>query len=439
MAGRSLRTLTIGSLLGLAIGVALGVLSPSLGDPGRELLVPLAGGLIRAWTNALRILVVPLVVSQLYLALASGFGQQTRAGRLGALTPVVFAGSFIVIVLLTVGVMLGAASFGLFDAIAVPPATAETAITGAAAPGGSVSWVDTLVPPNLVAAATTDNLLPLMVFAVAFGLAARRLGPELQGTLQSLFRAVSGATFVLVEWTLLVTPLVVLALGYRTALDSGARVGGILVGFTAVEITCLLLALAALYPLASLLGGISPGRFARAMVPSQIAAATSRSSLATIPALLRAAEGDLRLSPAVSASVIPLAGATLKLSRAVSNPCKLIFLAAVLGVTLDVRQVVIFLATILLLSPTTPGVPRVTSGLRSLPAYVAAGIPPEYVVLLGATTVVTDVFMTVLNATGYMTVNVILSRWTGPAPATAPSVLANDPAAVPEGAARAAP
>ena len=101
--------------------------------------------------------------------------------------------------------------------------------------------------------------------------------------------------------------------------------------------------------------------FARAAVPSQLAALTTRSSLATVPSLMLAAEQSLGLSPVVTASVIPLAGATLKLSRAVSNSTKFLFLAHVLGITLTPGQVAVFTATVLLMSPATPGVPSVAS------------------------------------------------------------------------------
>ena len=77
----------------------------------------------------------------------------------------------------------------------------------------------------------------------------------------------------------------------------------------------------------------------------------------------------------------------------------------------------VFTLTILLISPSTAGIPRVTSGTRSLPAYVAAGIPAEYVLLLGASNVITDVFMTLLNSTGYMTATVIIHRFAKGAPA----------------------
>jgi hypothetical protein len=47
----------------------------------------------------------------------------------------------------------------------------------------------------------------------------------------------------------------------------------------------------------------------------------------------------------------------------------------------------------------------------SLPVYIALGIPPVYVVLLAATTVVADVFMTLLNTTGYLTADVLVGRF----------------------------
>jgi Na+/H+-dicarboxylate symporter len=75
----------------------------------------------------------------------------------------------------------------------------------------------------------------------------------------------------------------------------------------------------------------------------------------------------------------------------------------------------VFTATVLLMSPATPGVPSVASASRSLPAYVAAGIPAEYVVLLGATTWMMDMLMTLLNSTGYLAAAVLVDRFAGAA------------------------
>jgi Na+/H+-dicarboxylate symporter len=108
--------------------------------------------------------------------------------------------------------------------------------------------------------------------------------------------------------------------------------------------------------------------------------------------------------------VIPLAGATFKLSPVVNYSVKLLFLAYFLGIPLRPGQIVVFAVTVLLLSPATQGIPSFIPASKSLPAFVAAGIPAEYVLLLGATRAISDVFLTVLNSTGYLTATVLISR-----------------------------
>jgi Na+/H+-dicarboxylate symporter len=207
------------------------------------------------------------------------------------------------------------------------------------------------------------------------------------------------------------TPLILFGLGMTLATQAGAKVGGALLGFTIIESIILVIALLSLYPVTVLLGGVTLRWFARAMGPAQLAAVSTRSSLATVPALLQAAETGPGSVPVFASYVLPLAGAMLKLSRAVTGPVKLLFLAHVLGIPLTAERVVIFAATVILISPATVGVPRVTPATRSLPAYVAAGIPAEYVLLLGAATAVTDVFQTVLNSTSYLSANVLVGRF----------------------------
>ncbi len=406
------RSLTARSLLALLLGL-LGGMVAALYLPAPEGLTVALESLTRAWTNALRLIVVPLVVSQLFLAIASGRTSKTEVGRLGVFTPLVFFGLLTcgaVFTLLTVPRLLALPGLHTLSMPALGlRRSAEAGVIEASAVGAR--WVDGFIPPNLFAAATGDNILPLMIFSGVFALAVKRGAPELQRTLILLFRAVSDAIFIIVEWLVRATPVVVFALAFRAAVGSGLEVGSVLLAFTIVEAVLLVVFWLALYPLTAAIGRVSLRAFARALIPAQLAAATTRSSLATLPALLQAADTVLAIPPAFTAYVVPLAGATLKLSRAISSPCKLLFLAHVLGLNLTPLQLAVFTLTILLISPATPGIPRVTSGMNSLPAYVAAGIPAEYVVLLGVATGLTDIFMTVLNTTGYMSANVIVARF----------------------------
>jgi Na+/H+-dicarboxylate symporter len=305
--------------------------------------------------------------------------------------------------------MVGHASLPGLDALR---ASAQSAAPGS---GSSTSWLDDLVPSNLIAAAgRPEAILGLMLFTLVFALAARRIAPELQQVLDSSARAIRDTLFVLIGWLLLLGPVLLFALGFRSALGSGLALGQLLLWSIAIEIVVLLVCTAALYPLTALVGRVRLSEFAKAVFPAQVTAAATRSSIATVPVLLRESEDRLRIPEKVSALVIPLGGATLKLSRAVSSPVKLLFLAHFLGLTISPGQLVVFGLTIIMLSPNTAGVPSVMSGTRSMPAFVAIGVPPEYVVLFGATTAILDVFLTVMNATGYLSAAVLVSRFSAP-------------------------
>ena len=87
-----LASLTARSLIGLLLGILIGLLllrqQPAWGAP----VIVVAEALVRAWTNAFRVLVVPLVIAQLFVALSQGHAGKGAVSRLGLATPAVFAG-----------------------------------------------------------------------------------------------------------------------------------------------------------------------------------------------------------------------------------------------------------------------------------------------------------------------------------------------------------
>jgi Na+/H+-dicarboxylate symporter len=408
------RSLTVLCILGLLLGLLLGVAAQRL-DPAVSGQVELgAGVVIRAWTNAFRLIVPFLIVTQLYVALAARLPGAGGIVKLGLLIPTTFVGLMLLVTLFTTILTLVILALPLVQQLAASaPELSSTGgeVVRATAVAGPLAWVDELIPPNLLASASGDNILPLMLFAAAFSLAARSLASNLQRVLEQGATAVRDAMFVMVEWLVRLSPFMMVALGVRLASGSGLQIGGLMLAFGAIKVVLLLLGTVMLFALASVAGPFSPGRLARALFPAQLAALTTRSSLATVPALLKASDQDLKVPSGISSLVIPLAGSTLKVSRAVSDPLMLLFLAHVLGIQLSVGQMAVFFLTVLPMTIATPGVPRVVSGTRSVPAYVAVGIPPQYVVLFGTVTALTDAFLTLINTTGYMAANIVVTRF----------------------------
>ena len=89
---------------------------------------------------------------------------------------------------------------------------------------------------------------------------------------------------------------------------------------------------------------------------------------------------------------------------------KLFFVAHIYGIGLTPGAVATFFVTEILMSFTTAGVPLGGMSFKSLPAYLAAGVPVEGVVILEAVETIPDIFKTLLNVTGDMSAAVILSR-----------------------------
>ena len=253
------------------------------------------------------------------------------------------------------------------------------------------------------------EILPVLLFTVLLGIAITRLPAEQREPLSRMLKALAEAMLVIVRWILALTPLGVFALTLRFALGTGGDAVGMLGAWAAISSALLLLCILLLYPVAALLGRTSLLAFARAVAPAQLVAATTRSSIASLPALVEGGRDRLDLPDTATGLVLPLSVSLFKLSQIVMNMTKFIFLAHVCGVTLGPAKIVAFLITILILSFSTVGLPS-RGSVRSIPAYLAAGIPLEAVVFVDTVEAIPDIFQTVLNVTGAMSAATLLSR-----------------------------
>jgi Na+/H+-dicarboxylate symporter len=271
------------------------------------------------------------------------------------------------------------------------------------------SWLTGLVPPNPIKAAADGAMLPLVVFTLAFGLALGRLPAERAAPVVRVFRGVADATGVLVRWVLALAPVGAFALALSLAARVGAGIVGAVGFYLAAHSALLLAAAAVVYAAVALFGGVSLARFARAALPTQVVAATTRSSMAALPVMHEAADRDLGLPRAATSFALPLAVSTFRLNQAVSWVVMALFAAALYGVDLAPAQVATLAVTSVLLSFSVPGIPS-GSLFVVAPFFAAAGIPPESVGVLIALDLVPDVFKTLLNVTGHLGAVTLIAR-----------------------------
>jgi Na+/H+-dicarboxylate symporter len=299
------------------------------------------------------------------------------------------------------------------SAISVMRAHAATSIGAPAASDPAhrapaiVQWLTDLVPANPVRAAADGAMLPLIVFAVAFGLALLSVAPERRDPVVRFFQGVGDAMLRLVRWVLVLAPLGVFALTLPLVARLGAVAIGALASYVAlVALTTTLFVLVVLYPAAAIFGRVSIERFARAVFPAQAVAFSSRTSLAALPALIEGAQRRLGMTAESSGFLLPLASALFRVGAAMGLTVGAAFVARLYGGQLTSEQILTVAATAILTSFSIPGIPG-GSIIAMVPVLASVGLPADGIgVLLGVDTI-PDAFRTTANVTGQMAAAVI--------------------------------
>lgn len=384
---------------------------------------------VRGWGNFFRLLAVPLTACLVFAAILSSDSLSQRFGRVSASVPPVFVALMIpgfVMTFFGVPALMST----LFKGIAFAQEVDAPAAAKAAA--STYQWIDDVIPPNFFNAIVSDNILGVIVVTLVVSFALRQTNAPIARLAAGAQHAVD-AMFVIAGWLLRLSPAVVFAAVVPLAAEGAAKLGGVLLAYVVIEVILVLALTVLMLFLAIVAYGGSPRRLLRASGPAQIAALTTRSSLATLPLIINAAKNELGVNPDIAGYVSSLAGALLKVSRSISTPCRLLVLSTVLAIPLGLQQYIGFCLTILVLSMSTSGIPKAVSGERSLSAFVAAGVPPGPATLLGSLTWATDPLLTLANSVAYLTATLWVARLV---PSTAPAAETSFGAAAPAARAR---
>jgi Na+/H+-dicarboxylate symporter len=392
-------------LLAFVVGGVSGALLPRFADA--------IGPIGTIWVKAISALVVPLVVALLITGIAS-LADASAVGRLGLRVIVVF-----VSLLVAGAVLMALITPALLTLLGVSPASARglgalttsngTVVSTQHLTSGFWDWISALIPVNPIAAASNGALLPLVIFTVAFGVAATRLTAESRANLVGFFRAVADVMLEMVRWVLWVAPLGVFALAYALGARTGLGGANSIVSLLLLVAIACIIYICALYVVAVFVGGVPFMRFARAIAPAQIVGFSSRSSLASLPPMIESARDQLGLSSTATGFVLPLAVSTFKLGATIAIMTSTLFLARVYGVSITPAQIASIAVSAVLLSFSIPGIPGGVL-LVMVPVLGSVGIPPEGVGILLAVDVIPDMFRTATNVTADMVAAVIVSR-----------------------------
>jgi len=389
-------SLTTWIFIGMAGGIALGVLAPEV---ARQ-----AAPVSNIFLRLIKSIIAPLLFGTLVYGIA-GSGNVKQMGRIGVKAIIYFE------VVTTIALFLGLAAVNLAQpgaGMKLEPTAAEAAL-----PKTQVTLTGVLehvFPTSVIDAMARGDVLQLVVFAFLFGMGCVAVGPKAKPVVDFA----ESLAEVMFRYTRYVMYLAPLGVGAAMAVTVGGKGFSVLFGLGKLIAT---MYVAQVLFVGCVLGAviavarIPVRRFYEAAREPFLIAFSTASSEAALPRALENME-RFGVPKHIVAFVIPtgysfnLDGTTLYLSLAS------IFVAQAAGVPLTWSQQLLMMLTLMLTSKGVAGVPR--AALVILAGTLSTfHLPMEGAAVLLGIDAVMDMARTSVNVLGNCLATAVIARWEG--------------------------
>ena len=385
-------------LIGIGLGIATGILLCRITPYENWSPYIKWAGDIFLW--GLRMIVIPLVFTSIALGVA-GMGNSAALGRI--------AGKTILYYIVTTAI---AAAIGLTLVNIVKPgvgANLNLAEKVTSIGTGEVSFIDqivAIVPSNIFESMAKGDLLPIIFFAILFGLFMNKVDKKHTGTLSDLFTAIYEVIMKITFFLIRLAPVGVFSIVAnvvgKQANDPQALINmaGSLGVFVLVVWGGLLIQGAVVLPtLVRVLGKQNPWRHISKMSTVLLTAFSTCSSGAALPINIRDSQEKCGISNKIASFVLPL-GSTINMNGTALYECvTAIFIAQAYGIDLTLVQQIMIIFTALLAAIGTAGIPM--AGMVMLTIVLSAvGLPLEGIGLVLAVEQLCDMPRTCINTYG---------------------------------------
>jgi DAACS family dicarboxylate/amino acid:cation (Na+ or H+) symporter len=401
----------VGLVGGLAVNLVLGAETPWV----IWLTANVTGPIGQIFLRLLFMMVIPLLFSALVVGVAE-MGDLKSLGRAGIRT------LLLTIVVSSIAVLIGLGMVNLFrpgDGVD-PVLAAQLLEQGKAGAAGIVDKAPEgvqlgqffleLVPSNFFTAASENQILPVMIFALFFGIGLVMARSSATDHLQKGIEGVFEVSMKLINLFIKLAPIAIACLMFNLAALFGWDLLVRLAAFVGVAVGAMAIHMFVVYPLVIWIGGgMSPIAFFRGVREPMVVAFSTASSNAALPVSLKAAEEKLHLPRKIARFVLTVGATANQNGTALFEGVTVLFLAQFFQIELSLTQQIIVMLVCILGGIGTAGVPA-----GSLPVVamilVMVGVPAEGIGLILGVDRFLDMCRTTLNVTGDLVLATVVSR-----------------------------
>ncbi|MDY6980323.1 MAG: dicarboxylate/amino acid:cation symporter [Pseudomonadota bacterium] len=373
--------------------------------------------------NALKMIIVPLIVSSIIVGIA-GIGGGHGLARLGGKTLLYYMATSLVAILIGL-FFVNLLSPGIIDGqpanevlgLSQQQADIARETVGERGANDIAGVFLSMIPANIVAAAANGQMLGLIFFSLLFGFFMARIEEDYAEAQYNFWNGLFNIMMAITDLVMKFAPLGVFALVAKvvaeTELDQLAELAQTLGLFAAAVLLALLTHVLVFLPLLlKFLGKVRPQRHYRAMAPAMLTAFSTASSAATLPLTMECVEKNAGVSNRTSSVVLPL-GATINMDGTALYECvAAIFIAQAYGLELGFATQFTIVLIALLTSIGVAGIPA--ASLVAIAIILAAiGLPLEALGLILAVDRILDMFRTAVNVFSDSCGAVIIARSEG--------------------------
>ena len=353
--------------------------------------------------NALKMLIVPLILSSIICGIAN-MGDLGGLGRLGGKTIAYYMSTSIIAILIGL-LLVNIVEPGIIDGepvrdrVGLSESTDEILSKVQGKDSGDIAGVFLrMVPTNIVAAAANGQMLGLIFFGLLFGYFLTKIEIEQRKTtLLNFWNGVLDVMMKMTDWVMKFAPIGVFGLVAKVVASTGLEAFLPLAYFFFTVLFALLIHFAVVMPvMLAWLGKVNPLRHYKAMLPALLTSFSTSSSSATLPITLECVEKNAGVSNRTSSFVLPL-GATINMDGTALYECvAAMFIAQAYGIELGLTEQFLIVITALVTSIGVAGIPAASLVAISI-ILTTIGLPLEGLGLILAVDRVLDMCRTSVN------------------------------------------